>query len=229
MIHPCFDFCEESLSTFLKMTHGFIAGSAALHAYLDERFAERGPECELLDWTPGDMDIWIPVPSMTKEKILEARDIHERGELDPTRTPAIFTLTDFAVHFMKDHGWERTIDHEFHKHYMAFRDSCPYIMRIFHFTSEKCKQRIQIIFTADVPPATILDTFDLSGCKVAWNPTGRFNLTPPEILDQLAKEPSVMYIKTPSVKLDDERTRQRIAKYQRRGFTIYIRAPEITL
>lgn len=221
MIHPSFKFCEESLFAFLNITKGFIAGSAALHAFLDETYDE--------SWTPGDMDIWIPVPGMTKDKILQAREIHASGYLDPTRTPAIFTLTDMAVHFMKDHGWKRTHDYEFTKHYMAFRDSCPYILRIFCFTSEKSKQRIQIIFTADVPPATILDTFDLSGCKVAWNPTEKFNLTPPAVLKQLAADPSALYITDPAIKIDDKRTRERIAKYQRRGFTIYIRAPEITL
>jgi hypothetical protein len=210
LIRDAFGFCPESLGAFLKLMNGFIAGSAPLHAYLG---------LDAFDWMPNDLDIWIPVPGVTKELILDGREHHSKYNIESlTRTPAINAILDIAKLFMEKHGWKRDYHTVGLEDYLAFRDSNPEILRIYPFF--KNKHKIQVIFTADVAPAAILDTFDLSGCKVAWSPALGFDLTPSDVREQLEKDGKVLYLAPGKSSVIPARTRERIQKYQARGFTV---------
>lgn len=221
LIRNVFEFCPESFGAFLTLMNGFIAGSSTLYAYLDMVYEARGPGCKLLDWTPGDLDVWIPIPGLSTELIHEERDSKYLGIIEsPARTPASKTIARIAELFMEDHGWKRdySVLRNNTADYLAFRESSPYIFRVFPFI--KNKRKIQVIFTADVSPAAILDTFDLSGCKVAWSPTLGFDVTPADVREQLKRDDGRVLYLAPTAASLPSRTLNRIRKYQERYFTV---------
>lgn len=232
-----FDFVD--FRTFLVLMKGHVAGSAALYAFLS-RF-ERNPfgatPCmgTEITRTPNDIDVWIPVPSLNKGDCQAIRNgDFEDGRFDLLKVSAC--IRSLVRGFMNAQGFEEkrvniTVDEDDlngmtmkQRRAEVARRQATYlndtrmsdlIHRIMYF--EKDGDAVQVMLTCDEPIMSVLNDFDLSICKIAWDPVGDFIATH-EVLTDIHDRRAVMSMP------DDEplsaRAIDRIKKYNARGFRV---------
>lgn len=187
--------------------NGYIAGSSVVYDYMMNN--------ELLTWQPNDMDIWIPLPEISSENVLFEREFRQemyyKGQL-PTYMSSVMTRIQIVKDFLKSQKCVEISPHS--KDYKVFHDMNSNIYRIYNFMIHK--KKIQVIFTANCEPMDILNTFDLSGCRVTWCPSKGYDLTPAYVMEDLKQKR--MFVED---KYYTDRTEERIHKYKQRGFKVY--------
>ena len=207
-IENLFDLNFDAFSTFLKIMNGYIAGSFALYDYM--------MNSELQNWQPNDIDIWIPLPEVTKEIVEFERefrvDMYEKGEI-PSYMSSVTTRIQIVKDFLK---YQKCVEipNPHVRDYKVIQYMNPNIYKIYNFMFKK--KKIQVIFTANCEPMDILNTFDISGCRVVWCPSKGYNLTPAYVMEDLKQKR--MFVEN---KCYTDRTQDRIHKYKQRGFKLY--------
>lgn len=211
-IEHLFEVDFDAFSTLLKIMNGYIAGSSVVYDYISS--------IEVASWQPNDMDVWIPLPEITRENIDFERDFKldmvGRGEF-PSYYSSIQTRIRIVKDFLKFHEWRETRCSNI-KDYKDFHYVNPNIYKIYTFESlnPKLTKKIQIIFTTGCEPIQNLNTFDLSGCRMAWSPSVGYDLTPNYVLEDIKQKR--MFVDD---KYYTDRTEGRVDKYRERGFKVY--------
>jgi len=224
----------NTLSGILNTFDGCIAGSSALYGYLSQ--------IETPSWTPNDMDVWIKVTGLTRQKcrtdhldwtddhdiITEKmsikrvlRTIMQRHGFEEKRV-GTFSDEEIKKYDRKDKAAAKQLNELYRKRVDAYLEETKanegVICAILYFT--KNDKKIQFILTSDIPREDLLTAFDLSVCRVAWDPEHEFATSVPQALqDANNKRADCIY---QSDDVFSERTRERLKKYQDRGFKIYV-------
>jgi hypothetical protein len=156
----------EVFRAFLCTCHGEVAGSAALAAYMNDA---------ALPWEPNDIDVWLRVPELTVEQVARAKcgnqidgRLFHRATAIKTMARMVFARMGFA---------EPTYDVESCQadRQRAYSDSdlhdADFIVDILCFEKDVSGQlrKVQVIVMADLSVQTLLQRFDLSACRVAWD------------------------------------------------------------
>lgn len=142
---------DKEMVEFLDMTHGFIAGSAALWAYLSRDMDYTDPKTSLLGWMPNDIDIWIPVP-----------------------TARVKLVQSFVEGFMASNAYAK-VDCNMDK-YKGIKCMANHILQVATFERTSTSSKLQfILVTEEATIEKVLTTFDLSACACAWTPDNRFH------------------------------------------------------
>jgi len=223
-----FGMSHDALATFLKAHNGFIAGSAALAAYMKDADVHVTAE-----WAPNDIDIWIAVPDLMKEDVCKMREDSNYYERS-TGTLNVESIRTSVKAFFAEQGFEDVMIVPGAKNIRkgmitwAVKDQNEYIEdkaratiihRILYF--KKNDRTVQVILTADVSVGDVLDTFDMSVCKVAWDPEHAYGISAREALKDVG-DMRVDYL----CAMDDTpatiRQSKRMDKYIARGFKMHM-------
>lgn len=224
----------NTLAGILSTFDGCIAGSSALYGYLSQT--------ETLSWTPNDLDVWIKITGLTREKCrVDKTDWNEDHEVITEK----LSIKRVLRTIMKRHGFQEDRvgsynDDEFEKLQkndkvtrMQVRElnkkridaylhevnaATEVISSILYFSKDG--KKIQFILTSDISRQELLTYFDMSVCAVAWDPDNEYATSIPQAL-QDAKNKRADCIYRFSEELSD-RQKERLKKYQDRGFKIYV-------
>lgn len=187
----------EQLRLFIADYNGFIAGSAALAAYLHQY--------NIPSYEPGDIDIWIPTDSpefvhMFEEfiRIYGFTNIHEYDSLTNDHIQSYGGGVDY--------------------------DNVPSLLSVTSFLNCN-EQKVQLIQINPENYTSIYkyirDHFDISVCATWWNPVSQVITT----LDHYNTKKMRMYVLNEKDAIDGkEKVQQRLEKYKVRGFK-YITSP----
>lgn len=193
---------DTAISAYIKMYNGFIAGSACLAQLTNA------------SWKPNDIDIWIPIPNMTIDMVKDIKDMNydkikfNNRDIIKSSTKSFFEYLNYKYIHQSDDAFPD---------YMKNR-SMEYVLHIMQFTKDDIT--VQVILTADVPMKTILSSFDISVCKIAWIPSHiGFYVDPTADAD--IESNRALFVNN---HYDDARKQERIDKYKSRGFDIYVKA-----
>lgn len=201
------DIPYEHFVSFLRTTNGVVAGSAALWASMED-------EGNSPTWQPNDVDIWIPVPCLTKTL---NTSLHDKYDPILTKSSGIREVARIFFERFGYHDIQQKEGQEARKRwqetYMSDKQMSDIIHRITYL--EKGDKKIQIILTCDVPVQSILNDFDLSVCKVAWTSEQEY------VQDAYGKFRTDQVIIKKGVVLTN-RLLGRIQKYMERGFKVVI-------
>ena len=154
----CYDFGLdlETLSAFLTVTNGFIAGSAALQSYIVSEMPYKTKT-----WSPNDIDIWIPVPGL-----LTRSDLSTHYDADDDVAKMDASLRHLVTHFMKARlGYTKTlIDASTRNCQLDYIETCemnPFIAHVLTFENADGK-------IGHWSPSKSLDSIASSGvCQLA--------------------------------------------------------------
>ena len=115
----------DQLTSFLKLTNGFIGGSAALYGYMKEK------DLMIKKWQPNDIDIWIPVPGYSIEQNI--KDQNTRVIYNSN----MYVLKKFIIGFFTNYNYiEDTISQQDKtypsqiKSYFEQKDTNKYICKV---------------------------------------------------------------------------------------------------
>lgn len=242
-----FEIDQVQFNAFLQVTRGGVAGSAALWAIMLEqrlcevdatsecRWCDEG--CEIcseciersktdLKWTPGDIDIWIPLPGITKE---DCRDSEEF--LNPSKNYTLPLLTDIVTQFMSVQNYKRLRfcdeqgnlprkkpeDSSFANYFDKL--SVKWLCKILNFKNA-AGQSVQIMFTSDMQFSTIRDSFDLSVCQVMYLPQNGFKSTSSSVLANIKDRQAYVLTEKSTSTFAMEQLERRCQKYRERGFEV---------
>lgn len=210
-----FDIPYHAITGLLQIFDGCIAGSSVLHSYLSQT--------EELSWEPNDIDIWIPIPSLTKSKV--------RNGLDSKAYGVDYTLVNYDIKSMK-----HVIDNLFERYnfilselngrnnYMDYKACSKGIIYSISYY-EKNGKMIQVIYTSDIPRKELLENFDMTICRISWDPQTQFTTPSPTVFEDIKNKRAVFaekLVKLRSGKMEgfSEKQMKRINKYLDRGFQI---------
>ncbi len=216
-----FDVPYHAITGLLQVFDGCIAGSSVLHSYLSQT--------EELSWQPNDIDIWIPIPSLTKSKV--------RNGLDSKPYGIDYMLVHDDINLMKNViSMKNVIDNLFERYnfilselngrnnymdYKAFSKGVIYSISYY----EKNGKMIQVIYTSDIPRKELLENFDMTICRIAWDPQTQFTTPSPSVFEDIKHKRAIFaekLVKLRSGKMEgfSEKQMKRINKYLERGFQI---------
>jgi len=217
-----FGLPAEDFSAFLRTCGGVVAGSAALAAYLDDA---------ALPWAPNDLDVWLRVPDLAVEQVaqtpLETR-LHRRADALATMAHMAFARMGFAEPTTSYERDGSTAEFEaFHRRrqaYLDLRHDNDFILDILYFEKEvdQAMRKVQVIVMADLPVDALLQRFDLSVCRVAWD-GARFALASGTKHDIRCRRTLCHWPASASgsAPTPTQRQRERVDKYKARGFAAY--------
>jgi hypothetical protein len=186
----------RTFSELLKATHGVVAGSAALAAYVSET---------LYTFTPNDLDIWVHSDFFAPQSGLA----HPEDPAVAVRH-AYQYLFDY---FLKEHGY-RSVDRPVQSDVEYTSNPVFAILRCIQRFQHPSGRIIQVMH-CKVPIADVLESFDLSVAKTWWEPSFHgegFLYT----ADEAATKAGLMYSLRESSSTGREE--DRIQKYIARGF-----------
>lgn len=235
-----FGLDATELSSFLRISRGAVAGSAALYAYQLQQLimkqrrwcwrdsdgangangVRNDDECRgcvetallSMHFKPNDIDIWIPIP----------------GYMNDKSDNVVPMLTNIVRAFMASQKYEQThfssvaltatsaVEEADEAAYFDTLDSITWLHKILNFKNE-AGQTIQVLLTADVPMRIMLESFDLSVCRVVWTPRSEFGDTATDIIKNIDANQALI---SSNSGVPSERTYRRIEKYKARGFDI---------
>ncbi len=188
--HYGLNFSE--FSEFLRVNNGIVAGSSSLAAYLKSE--------NDLTWMPNDIDIWIPVKNIENLENIKSE----------------------SIQFFQKHSYNKSDNilydsYNSYNHIIDYKSSSlNHIIEICNFKKDD-SFKIQIMFIQDLSVFAILEKFDLSICKIAWDPEYEFITYSKYVLQD---------IKSKRAHYDNDNNNQnktnRINKYKERGFKIYV-------
>lgn len=199
-----------SFSELLEATGGIVAGSAALAAY-----TATCPDT----FIPNDLDIWVHSDFFTQDESVGPAPKYHPGVAVRLGYNYLFR------YFFAQHGYTEIVrpvqsDSEYTSNPVFA------ILRSIQRFQHKTSGRVIQVMHCKVPVTEILGTFDLSVAQTWWIPSSHPSF-PEGFLqtqDPVATQERKMYsLREPST----DREKERIAKYEARGFTLVANATRL--
>lgn len=203
---------DEELISLMRLTGGYIAGGAALSLATGHPLA-----------IDQDIDIWVPTPAMPendpdaefkqgKYEYPSANMFYDYGEVVLQLYDEYFKRRLFksCPNFISRQGGFETYEG-------CFRDS---VRRIWNYTHPTTGFKIQVIYTWDLLPHTVVSGFDMTATKLYYAPKQRADriqnvLNGRQLTALMA---GVCYYT--GLSDSEERKNVRVAKYKARGFSV---------
>ncbi len=228
-----FDIPYHAITGLLQVFDGCIAGSSVLHSYLSQT--------EELSWEPNDIDIWIPIPGLTK---LQCKDrLHDYNDEDRVMIRNLQSMKHVIDNVLDRYGFKiagvndytddevllsreelKCIQRVSIRDYTYFKESLNEIIYNIRYYRKNNKM-IQVIFTSDIPRKEVLENFDMTICRIAWDPQTQFTTPSPSVFEDIKHKRAIFaekLVKLRSGKMEgfSEKQMKRINKYLERGFQI---------
>jgi hypothetical protein len=210
---------SDTLSEFAKNTNACIAGSAALHSYINN-VLNTPPS-----WTPNDIDFWVPIPDLNKSKSVLSNDSYDHyldtGVVLPKTSVKTDELRAYCKEFFQKNGFIETNIANNNpdiraglKNYSAHVENTTYMVQVLYFNKDGLK--VQVILTTNISIINLIHGFDLSICSVAWNLVEKSFVIASDAIYDI--EHNIMRVRNNTVNRSN--IYQRVAKYALRGFRI---------
>jgi hypothetical protein len=99
------------------------------------------------------------------------------------------------------------------RRYQDHVENSKHMVHVMFFTKDDCK--VQVILTNDISTSTLLDSFDISVCAVAWDLVKQQFCMDDDVSDDVAN--GVMHLRNT---VNKHTVAERVAKYTGRGFAL---------